>query len=423
LGTVSAEKSKIPATLKPDFAFARDPAVEKVVRALDAARPGGARFVGGCVRDSLLGLAPKDVDIATPLPPDAVIAALHAAGLAAAPTGIEHGTVTAIADHKGVEVTTLRADVSTDGRRASVAFTEDWIVDAQRRDFTINALYLSPELDFYDPTGGADDLVARRVRFIGAAEDRIREDYLRILRFFRFSARFAETFDKAGLSACAALKAGIARLSAERIGDEFMKLLALPAPQASISAMAASGVLREVWPAPPSIETLARMKSIDPDAASPIALAALFGEAGDGIDGRLRLSNAQAERRRDSVANATTISPSLSERDGRALLYRMGADGWRDACLLAEARALAASEAPDRRNGAIAGLGAVADRWTAPTNPFTGKAALALGVPAGPRVAALIKAAEARWIDEDFPGEDRARAIFAEEAARITSKG
>lgn len=414
--------ARIPAALKPNFSWVDDPSVAKVIRALNVARSGGARFVGGCVRDGLLGLAPKDVDVATTLTPDDVVAALKRAGLGAAPTGIEHGTVTAVADHKGVEVTTLRADVSTDGRRASVAFTTDWFVDATRRDFTINALYLTPELDLYDPVGGASDLAARRVRFIGAPDDRIREDYLRILRFFRFSARFAATFDAAGLAACERLKDGIRRLSAERVGDELTKLLALPAPQASLSAMAAAGVLAEVFPAPPSIETLARLKAIDPDAAPPLALAALYGASGEGIDARLRLSNAQSTRRRLAVENADAISPALGERAARALLYRMGAANWRDACLLAEARSLATSEKPRERDATLAHLAALADRWPPPKCPFTGKGALSLGVREGPAVAAAVRATEARWIEEDFPGPERQAAIFREEADRVMGR-
>lgn len=402
--------------LVPRFSWVRDPAVAKIVKALAAAAPDGARFVGGCVRDSLLGEAPKDVDIATTLAPEDVIAALSRAGLAAAPTGIEHGTVTAIADHKGVEVTTLRSDVSTDGRRAVVAFTRDWRRDAERRDFTINAIYLTPALEVFDPVGGADDLAGRRVRFIGAPEDRIREDYLRILRFFRFSARFAARFDDAGLKACAALKDGVRRLSAERIGDEFGKLLSLPAPQDAVEAMRSAGILTEVWPAPPRIETLARLKAIDPEAAAALGLAALYGAAGEGIDARLRLSNAQGSRRRAALQNAPLVYGGLSDKGGRALLYRIGAAAFRDALLLAE------SEAPEAA-APFAALRALADRWTPPRRPFSGSDALARGVPQGPKVAEVINAAEARWIEEDFPPRERAMEIFGEEAARAISKG
>lgn len=401
------------------FEWTNGAAIRKVVAALEAARPGGARFVGGCVRDSLLGEQPKDIDIATTLTPTETIAALKTAHLGAAPTGIDHGTITAIADHKGVEVTTLRADVSTDGRRATVAFTEDWDVDARRRDFTVNALYLTPSLDLFDPVGGVEDLKARRVRFIGAPEDRIREDYLRILRFFRFSARFAATFDEAGLAACARLKDGLRRLSAERVGDELTKLLALRAPQASLSAMEATGVLAEVWSAPPSIETLVRLKAIDPEAPAPLALAALYGAAGEGIDARLRLSNAQSTRRRLAARNASAIRRDLDEKAARALLYEMGADVWRDAALIAEATFLAASETPAVRDEAFAALRSLPARWPPPVCPFNGKTALVLGVPEGPMVAAAIKAAEARWIAEDFPPYARAKVIFEEEAARV----
>lgn len=405
------------------FDWIRDPAIDRVLRALLAAGPDCARFVGGCVRDSLIGETPKDIDVATTLTPDETIAALKAAHLGAAPTGVEHGTVTAIADHRGVEVTTLRADMATDGRRATVAFTTDWGVDARRRDFTVNALYLTPDLKLFDVVGGVADLDARRVRFIGAAEDRIREDFLRILRFFRFSARFSQTFDARGLEACAALKSGMAILSAERVGDEMTKLLGLPAPQAAIAAMAASGVLAEVWPAAPQVEILARLKALDPAAAAPLALAALYGEAGEGVDARLRLSNAQSTRRRLAVANAPRIFRQPDERRARALLYEMGADLWRDACLVAEAQLLSASETPGLEANAIATLRTLPDRWPPPVCPFTGKKALALGVPEGPAVSVAIKASEMRWIAEDFPPAARAAEIFREEAARAISKG
>jgi poly(A) polymerase len=412
----------LPPDLAPNFKWARDPSVMKVMRALEAAERDGARFVGGCVRDSLLGEAPKDIDIATILTPGAVIAALKAAGLGAAPTGIEHGTVTAIADHKGVEVTTLRADVSTDGRRATVAFTRDWTVDAKRRDFTVNALYLTPDLRLFDPVGGREDVAARRVRFIGSPEDRIREDFLRILRFFRFSARFAAEFDAAGLAACAQLKDGVRALSAERVGDEFMRLLALPAPQAAVSAMHGAGILAEIWTAAPRLERLARLKAIAPAAPAPLALAALYGAAGEGLDARLRLSNAESARRRSAVANAVAIDREMSMKAARALLYRLGSDAWRDACLLAEADDQSASETPGARDAKFAELALLPDRQPPPKLPFSGADALRAGVAEGPGVAAVLKAAEARWIDEDFPLPRRAMEIFGEEVRRLIAK-
>ncbi len=407
------------AGLTQHFGWVEDKPVQRILGVLEKIEADCVRFVGGCVRDSLFGETPKDIDLATTLKPDQVIAALKGAGLGVAPTGIEHGTVTAIAYNKGIEVTTLRADVSTDGRRANVAFTRDWVVDARRRDFTMNALYLTPQLVLFDPVGGMDDIGLRRVRFIGEAADRIREDYLRILRFFRFSARFSATFDELGLAACAALKDGIRRLSAERIGDEMSKLLSLPAPQAAVSAMAAKGVLAEVWPERPAIETLARLKMIDPAAPAPLGLAALFGAAGEGIDARLRLSNAQSERRRYAVVNARQIDPAMDERAAKILLYRMGAAAWNDACLLAEAIFLADTDTPQMRAGEFERVRSLPLRWPPPRLPFAGKDALAAGVPEGPRISAVIKAAEARWIGEDFPPRARALAIFAEETAAI----
>ncbi len=386
--------------------------VRNIIRALTARDADAVRFVGGCVRDSLLGHAPKDIDLATVLTPPQVIESLRAAGLSAAPTGIDHGTVTAISDHFPVEVTTLRADVSTDGRRATVAFTTDWAADARRRDFTLNALYLTPDLRLFDPVGGEGDLVAGRVRFIGAAEDRIREDYLRILRFFRFSARFAADFDRQGLSACATLKPGVGNLSAERVGDEFSKILSLPTAARAVAAMAETGVLAEIWPAPASLPALERAKQLDPDAPAPLGLAALWGDMGEGVDARLRLSNADGLRRRRAVERAPSIHASLTDQAVRALVYRYGAAGFHDALLLAQARS-----AMD-----LSRIRTVAAAFTPPPSPFSGNDALAGGVPEGPKVASVLNAAEARWIAEDFPPPSRAKAILAEEIARLTGK-
>lgn len=405
------------------FAWARGPAVGKIVAALSAANADAARFVGGCVRDSLLGEVPKDIDIATTLTPEEVVAALDAAGLRSAPTGIDHGTVTAIADHVGVEVTTLRADVSTDGRRATVAFTRDWSADASRRDFTINALYVTPDLRLFDPVGGLADLRAGRVRFIGDADRRLDEDYLRLLRFFRFSARFASSFDADGVDACRRKNDGLKILSAERIGDEFSKLLGLPAPQRAVSAMAAIGALSEIWPAAASIETLARLKEIAPEAPAPLALAALWGEAGEGIDARLKLSNANASRRRDAIRWAKEFHPDMSEHRARALLYRAGVDAYVDACFLASARAAADSDAPRGEDPQFRALRALPDRWTPPAPPFSGRVAIAAGLPEGPKIKTAIANAEARWIEEDFPPSERAAAIFQDEIGRLIAKG
>lgn len=407
------------APLPPDaqarFQWMRDPRVQKIVRALTADDANAVRFVGGCVRDSLLGHAPKDIDLATTLTPPKVIEALQSAGLSAAPTGLDHGTVTAIADHFPIEVTSLRADVTTDGRRATVAFTTDWATDARRRDFTINALYVTPDLRLFDPAGGAADLAASRVRFIGASADRIGEDYLRILRFFRFSARFAKSFDADGLAACAALKSGIRRLSAERVGDELTKILTLASATRAVAEMDEASILAEIWPASPSIETLARLKAIGPNAPAPLGLAALWGEKGEGVDARLRLSNADGQRRRRAVERAPAVLAQQSDQAIRALIYRYGVEGFQDALLLARARA----PGPD----VFGRHAALSEKFVPPRLPFSGHDVMVGGVAEGPTVAAVLSAAETRWIGEDFPPPARARAILDEEIARVISTG
>jgi len=228
------------------------PPVQAVIAALQAGKPSdmpgpAVRFVGGCVRNALLGVKVDDVDVATPLEPQQVIAALEAAGLRAVPTGVAHGTVTAVADGYPVEVTSLRRDVETDGRRAVVAFTQDWTEDSGRRDFRLNAIYADPDGALFDPQDGVADVAARRIVFIGAAEDRIREDYLRILRFFRFRAWYGEgEIDTDAMAACKALVKGMRDLSAERVWKELRKLLGAPNPVAALTDMAAAGVLEQI---------------------------------------------------------------------------------------------------------------------------------------------------------------------------------
>ncbi|MGE0410109.1 MAG: CCA tRNA nucleotidyltransferase, partial [Amphiplicatus sp.] len=384
------------------FSWTDDPPVRKIVAALEAAAPGSARFVGGCVRDSLIGERPKDFDIATRLRPDDVIAALRRAGLGAAPTGIEHGTVTGIADHVGVEVTTLRADVSTDGRRATVAFTDDWAKDAERRDFRLNAIYLTTERLLYDPVGGVADAKAGRVRFIGAPEDRIGEDYLRILRFFRFSARFSPVLDAQGLAAATALKYGLKRLSAERLGEELSRILALPRAAPAVAAMAAAGILAEIWRAPARLDVFAALKKLDSSAPAPLGLAALW-DAAEGIDAALRLSNADAARRKRALSGARCLHAALSEQEARAAYYKIGVAAWRDALLLARAQKPA---------GDWTRLDGLAARWTPPAFPYTGKDVIAAGVERGPAVSRVLKAVEEAWIAEEFPDLARLDAIL-----------
>ena len=396
--------------LRPDqrksFSWLEKPHLKAVVAALENAAPGGVRFVGGCVRDSLIGETPKDFDIATVLKPGDVMAAAKAAGLRTAPTGIDHGTVTVIADHRGVEVTTLRADVSTDGRRATVAFTDDWAIDAMRRDFTINAIYLSPDGRLYDPANGLIDIDARKVRFIGDAEQRIREDYLRILRFFRFSARFAPTFDEIGLAASGRLKDGISSLSAERIGAEFMAILSLPRADFALEAMLQCGVLAEICNAPARVDAVRRIKALAPKVAAPVVLAALFGAEGAGVGTDLRLSNAEKAMRTAALQGAESIKPALDDQSVRKLIYRLGRDTFFDAIAIAAAGQTISQHEYDH-------FAAAAEAWRPPAFPFSGKDVVAYGIAPGPEIAKILQAAEEGWIAEDFPGEPRRRAILA----------
>lgn len=268
----------------------------------------GAWFVGGCVRNGLIGAPIDDIDITTDAHPERVLELARAAGFKTVPTGIEHGTVTLIADHRPFEITTLRRDVTTDGRRATVAFTDQLEEDAARRDFTMNALYASADGSVLDPTGqGLADLVARRLRFIGAPADRIAEDYLRILRFFRFHAWYADPaggIDAEGLAACAAAAEGLARLSRERVGAEMKKLLSAPDPAPVVAAMAQSGVLAQTLPGADArlLPLLIALEDAPPD---PIRRLAALG--GVDVADRLRLSNAEQRRLailRDGMASA-----------------------------------------------------------------------------------------------------------------------
>ena len=402
-------------SLRPDqrraFSWLETPHLKAVVAALEKAAPGGARFVGGCVRDSLIGDAPKDFDIATVLEPPDILAAAKVAGLRAAPTGIDHGTVTIIADHQGVEATTLRADVSTDGRRATVSFTADWTVDAMRRDFTINAIYLSPDGFLYDPAGGLADIKARNVRFIGDAEQRIREDYLRILRFFRFSARFAPAYDPVGMAAAARLKDGVSTLSAERIGAEVMAILALPRAVFALDGMQQCGVLAKVWNAPARIDAVERIKALASQTAAPVVLAALFGEHGEGVGAALRLSNAEKAMRSAALKGAGAVKAGLDDKAIRRLIYQLGRDTFFDAIAVAGANKAITADEYHRLSG-------VAEKWRPPAQPFSGKDVVAFGIKPGPEIAKILAAAETTWMAEDFPPEPRPRAILAEIIAR-----
>lgn len=357
---------------------------------------GNARYVGGAVRDALLGLDVKDIDLATPLTPQEVIARLDAAGIRTIPTGIDHGTVTAALPAGPVEITTLRHDVNTDGRRATVAFATDWRDDAARRDFTINALYADPlSGEIFDYFGGLDDLAARHIRFIGDARERIREDHLRILRYFRFQARFGgKLIDKQSEDACSELAATLKGLSRERIGMEFLNLLGLPDPAPTIIRMAELGVLANILPeaSPDALSRLIREErrySVSPDAIRRLAALLPADPAlAEQVASRFRLSTAQKKR----LASAGDRRDALS--NPRELAYRIGLKNALDRVLLAEADA------------------APLQGWTPPLFPLKGGQIVARGVKAGPEVARILRAVEDRWIAEGFPDEVRVGALL-----------
>jgi poly(A) polymerase len=366
---------------------------------------GGARFVGGAVRNSLIGAPVIDVDIATPLLPDEVIQRLKAAGLAAAPTGIAHGTITAVASGKPYEVTTLRRDVSTDGRRATVAFTTDWNEDAARRDFTMNALYADESGTVFDPTGGLADLEASKVRFIGDASARIREDYLRILRLFRFHAWYGKgALDETAVAASAANKAGIAQLSGERIQQEMYKLLAAVDPMPVLEEMQARSILAEVLPSGVNMQRLARLVATDREryfSAEPVLrLAALLPtdrEAAQSIVRRWRLSNADRDRLMTAVTSAdVALAPAA-----RAL-YRLGDQQFRDVARMRWASG---------HSGDWASLVVLADKWARPTFPLDGRDAMAAGIEEGPRIGQALTELENSWVESDFK-PDRATLLM-----------
>ncbi|MEL6878144.1 MAG: CCA tRNA nucleotidyltransferase [Pseudomonadota bacterium] len=359
------------------------------------------RWVGGAVRDTLLNMAVSDVDCATKLTPDAVIERCGEAGIRTAPTGIDHGTVTAILDDGPVEVTTLRHDVSTDGRRATIAFAQDWQEDAARRDFTINALFAHPEtLEISDYFGGLDDLAARRVRFIGDAHARIREDHLRILRYYRFQARFGAELDAVAEQACEELADTLKGLSRERVSGELLSILALPDPHPTIHRMREKGVLGVILPEAcktyvEALRALIAAESAQGFSGDPLRrLAALLPpvrEVAETVSARLRLSKAQRAR---LVCAAERVSEDHS--DIYSLAYREGAEGAIDRLLLLGADAT--------------GL----KGWERPIFPLKGGAIVARGVAAGPEVARILQGVERQWVAEGFPNEARVQALLDE---------
>jgi poly(A) polymerase len=396
------------------------PAAKKLMAAL-----GQARFVGGAVRNTLLGKPVSEVDIATPLVPAEVEKRLVAAGIKAVPTGIEHGTITAVVDGNPYEVTTLRRDVETDGRRAVVAFTTDWAEDAQRRDFTMNALYADTAGEVFDTVGGVDDLKSGRVRFVGDAVTRIREDYLRILRLFRFHAFYGEgEIDADALRAATEEKHGIAKLSGERIAKEMLRLLEAADPVPVLRAMAHASILCEVLPGEPNILRLANLVAIDtansfpPDAL--LRLAALLPanssavppvEFAEAIAGRWKLSTAQRKRLEDIVGATEALESNSTARDVRKRVYRLGKPRFRDLLMLKWAE----NPKPAVEWRALL---AIALAWEIPRFALTGADVKHAGVAEGPQVGRILADVEAWWIEGDFTADAPALAARLKVAVR-----
>ncbi|HZE46913.1 MAG TPA: CCA tRNA nucleotidyltransferase [Xanthobacteraceae bacterium] len=382
-----------------------------------------ARVVGGAVRDAMFGQRPHEVDIATTAMPGAVIERVRAAGFKAVPTGIDHGTVTVIVDGMPFEVTTLRADVETFGRKAKVAFGRDWQIDAERRDFTMNALSVDRTGAVFDYVGGLADIDARRVRFIGDPAKRIAEDYLRILRFFRFHATYGQAPpDRAGLAACVAARDGLTQLSRERIRMEMLKLLRAAHAAPTLAVMAETGLLEQVLAGVPllaSFENTCKVEQAIGVEADPVrrlgALAVSVVEDAERLWQRLRLTNSEHARLTSIADGWSHVSPAHGEAAARELLYRLGPDRYVDRVLVAWARSPAGAADEDWKN-----LATLPARWSAPKFPLKAKDFIKRGVERGPQLGAALAGAEQAWIAAGFPLDQRALAGLADAAVAAT---
>ena len=377
-------------------------------RVLAALAAGGvaARFVGGAVRDALMGRPVSDIDIATPAAPELVTALLEKARVKVVPTGVEHGTVTAVTKPRHFEITTLRRDVEPQGRRAVVAFIDDWRVDAERRDFTMNALFLDPDGTLHDYVGGLADVVARRVRFVGDPATRIREDVLRLLRFYRFHAQLGRPpADEAARAACRALASLLPTLSAERVSAELLKLLAAPDPLPALSLMREDAVLPVVLPEAIRFDRLAGMIAIEPEPDAIRRLAALIAvdaESALTLARRLRLSNEQRDRLLALMAPDWPLDLAGDARAQRRGLYHLGARGYRDLVLLRAAEQGASAKRRART------LLARAEETGALEFPLRGRDVTALRIKPGPRIGELLASVAAWWEAGDFRADRKA---------------
>jgi poly(A) polymerase len=382
-----------------------------------------ARVVGGAVRNALMALPVGEIDVATTAVPHEVIRRVAAAGLKAVPTGIEHGTITVVVEGEPFEVTTLREDVETYGRKAKVAFGRDWVKDAQRRDFTINALSVSPAGQVYDYAGGLDDIAARRVRFIGEAERRIAEDYLRILRFFRFHAYFGTGApDQASLLACIRGRAGLDALSRERVRMELLKLLVAPRAAPALAVMGECGILGPTLGGVSYVASFENMTKVEavtgapPDAVRRLgALAVWVVEDAQRLLQRLRLFNVEFERLL-ALDRWWHVAPA-GEHAARVLLYRLGPQSFTDRVLVAWSRSEAGAADPDWHH-----LATLPQRWTAPVFPLKSSAFTSRGLTAGPALGVVMRAAKAAWVDADFPADHAALGAIADRAVGDAKK-
>ncbi|GLQ23490.1 poly(A) polymerase [Algimonas ampicilliniresistens] len=380
-------------------------------QAILAALPDGStRFVGGCIRNALWGEPVADIDLATQIAPETVVTLLKDAKIKTVPTGIAHGTITAVVSGKPYEITTLRRDVETDGRRAVIAYTDDWAEDAQRRDFTVNALYADQSGEVFDPTGeGLADIEARRFRFVGDADQRVREDYLRILRLFRFVAWYGRDakITKEALTACRENRSGLKTLSAERVWSETKKLLSAPDPVRSVRIMLQQELLDTLLPEASNVDGLSCMVSLEGrEAIKPDPMLRLMAMMGREplpavlMAKRLRMSNKEADRLKAWASDGESLSSDMSERARMQAIYRSGKQ-----TILDRARLRAAGATDPLESSRWMVLADLALGWTPPAFPLRGADLVKAGVPKGPKLGKALAALEALWVRSGFSTE------------------